>query len=64
MEFSNAMEDALVLQYLEKMRDNAEKQSRLNRLNGNEQQWLEHLEVINRAIENSRTESYPIKKTA
>ncbi|MGB3468280.1 MAG: hypothetical protein WBA74_23545 [Cyclobacteriaceae bacterium] len=64
MEFSNAMEDAMVLHYLQKMEDNALKKANSTTLDGNEKQWQEHLDVIKRAIENTREVNYPIKKTA
>lgn len=64
MEFSNAMEDAMILHYLQKMKDNALEKTKSDNLSGDSQQWMDHLEVIERAIQNAKAEYYPIKKTA
>lgn len=64
MELLNTNEDLLVLQCLKKMKANAEDQAKSGNLMTEKGIWMEHLEVIKRAIASSKSESYLTKKTA
>ncbi|MEL6562596.1 MAG: hypothetical protein AAFQ94_30785 [Bacteroidota bacterium] len=64
MELVNTNEDLLVMECLEKMKANAEAQALSGNLISEKGMWLEHLEVIKKAIEATRKPAYLSKKTA
>ena len=64
MEIVNTNEDLLVIECLQKMKINAEIKVMSGRLMSEKGIWLQHLEVINRAIEASKPENCLVLKTA
>lgn len=64
MELVNTNEDLLVMECLEKMKANAEAKALSGNLISEKGIWLEHLEVIKKALESSRRSAYLTKKTA
>lgn len=64
MELVNTNEDLLVMECLEKMKTNAEARALSGNMMSEKGMWLEHLEVIKKAIEATKKPVYLSKKTA